>query len=56
MVELTYRHKDDVLRQYCSECRRIKICCGRFGPMIGYFVNKNEIFSKRVFFVKFLNF
>jgi len=28
---------------------------GRFRLMIGYFVSKNEIFSKRVF-VKFLNF
>jgi len=42
-----------VLRQYCSECRRIKICCGCFRPMIGYFISKNEIFSKRVFLLNF---
>jgi len=33
MVELTYRHRDDVLCQYCSECRRIKICYGHFRSM-----------------------
>jgi len=36
MVELTCRHRNDVLRQYCSECRRI--CCGCFRPTIKYFV------------------
>jgi len=49
MVGLTCRHRDDVLRQYCFEYQKIKICCGCFRSMIEDFVSKNEMFSKRVF-------